>query len=459
MFPIERAQGRRVNADVEPPVEAAAAPAAESGPALVRAIGPWTLGANTVNLTIGAGILVLPGIVAAILGPAAIVAYLICGVAIALVLTCYIEIGTHVTRSGGTIAYIEDAFGPMAGFVGWVIYALVYCLVSDAAIALAMMDAVGSILPAMGVGWIRGVALVVLFGGLAAINISGVRAGVRVAVGLTVAKLVPLLLLIGAGLFAMNWSELRIAEWPSATRLGEACLVLFFMFGGAEAALTSSGEIRDPSRTVRRGVIGGAATVVAIFMLIQVVSQGVLGAGLATATHAPLAALASRLFGGVGGDLLAVVMSISVISTLAGDMLATPRAVMPVAQSGVLPRILARVHPRFRTPHIAIAAFAGLTCFVALTGAFEALAVLASAALLLVYLAICVAALKRRFTHARAPGDFRAPGGPLVPGLGVAVVLWLLAQTRPVEIVVPLALVALAVVYYRIRRQFEPDLP
>ena len=89
---------------------------------LDRALGPWSVGANAVNLSLGAGIFALPAAVAAILGPAAILAYLVCGVAIALVLTCFAEIGSQTTRSGGAIAYIEEAFGPLAGFLAWVIF-------------------------------------------------------------------------------------------------------------------------------------------------------------------------------------------------------------------------------------------------------------------------------------------------------------------------------------------------
>ena len=75
-----------------------------TSPKLERAIGPWALTANTVNVIIGAGIFVLPATVAAMLGPAALVAYLVCGVLILLVLLCYVELGTRITRSGGTVA-------------------------------------------------------------------------------------------------------------------------------------------------------------------------------------------------------------------------------------------------------------------------------------------------------------------------------------------------------------------
>lgn len=428
------------------------------GPTLDRAIGPWTLGANAVNLSLGGGIFALPAAVAAILGPAAILAYLVCGLAIALVLTCFVEIGSQVTRSGGAIAYIEDSFGPMAGFVAWVVYSLLFCVAADAAISLVCVDAIASVVPALGDSVARGITLVVLFGGLAAVNIVGVRQGARVAVMTTVAKLAPLLVVIAAGVLAMKWSELRWAEWPSAAHVGEASLLLFFAFSGAEATLTPSGEIRDPARTIPRGILGGTVALVAIYVLVQVVSQGVLGAELANNAEAPLGAVAGRLFGPVGWQLIVVCTALAIFGLLAGDMLASPRAVLPIAERGLLPRALARVHPRCHTPHMAIGMYAGIACVLALTGAFRPLAMFASVSLLLVYLVVCVAALKLRLTRSRPPGAFRAPGGPLVSLLGIATVCWLLVQSRFVEIVAVLAIAAIAIVYYRIRRQFLPEL-
>ena len=255
----------------------------------------------------------------------------------------------------------------------------------------------------------------------------------------------------------MQWSELKWAGWPDASNVGQASLLLFFAFSGAEAALTPSGEIRDSARTVPRGILGGTAVLVLIYVSIQIVSQGVLGAELATNMEAPLGAVAGRLFGPVGWQLIVACTALAIFGTLAGDVLASPRAMLPMAERGLLPAVLARVHPRFHTPHVAIAVYAGLGCLFAVTGAFQALAVLSSVSLLLVYLVICVAALRLRFRGIRPPGAFRSPGGPLVPLLGIATVLWLLAQSRLVEGIAILAVVALAVVYYRIRRQFLPD--
>jgi len=434
-----------------PRSEPAAAPHIDEH--LNRAIGPWSLGANAVNLSVGAGIFALPAVVAAILGPAAILAYLVCGLAIALVLTCFAEIGSQITRSGGAVAYIEDAFGPTAGFVAWVVFSLGFCVASNAAVATVLLDSASSGVPAMGLGAGRAAALIVLYAILAAVNILGVRLGARLAVITTVGKLLPLLLIIGAGALAMHWQELRWTAWPSVEKVGEASLVLFFAFSGAESAVTPSGEIRDPARTIPRGLLGGTAFLILLYISVQLVSQGVLGPGVAQHGQAPLADVAERLFGAGGRGLVIACTALAALGLLVGDLLATPRSFLPMAEDRMLPASIGAVHPTYRTPHVAIATYAAASCLLAISGAFKPLAVIASVSLLLVYLAVCLAALKLRLTRDLPPGAFRAPGGPIVPVLGALTVLALLAQTTRAERVgIGIALAA-AVVYYVLRRR------
>jgi hypothetical protein len=108
---------------------------------LVRAIGTRALAASAVNLTVGGGIFVLPGVVAAQLGPAALAAYAVCGIAMLLVMLCYAEAGSRVASSGGASAYVEAAFGPYAGFLVATLYWFGYAAASDAAISAPGMRA------------------------------------------------------------------------------------------------------------------------------------------------------------------------------------------------------------------------------------------------------------------------------------------------------------------------------
>jgi APA family basic amino acid/polyamine antiporter len=421
---------------------------------LKRVIGPWGLGASAVNIAVGAGIFVVPAFVAAILGPTAIVAYFVCGIAVVLVLTCYVEIGSFVHRSGGGVAYVEEAFGPLMGFLAWVMYSVGYEVIACAALAVALLSSLAFWLPALGHGAPRVLILFVMFGGLAAVNIAGVRQGLQVAVAATIAKLVPLLLAIVAGIFLVHWHELRWMGWPPGAKLGEASLILFFAFQGIEEALAPSAEIRDPARTVPKAMFGATGTVILLYVALQLVSQGVLGGELAHQTTAPLAAVAGRLVGVAGSTLVMIGIAVSIFGSLAGGMLSTPRAFFLAAEDGMLPAALARVHPRFRTPHIAILTVAALMFLLAASGGFKHLAVLSSASILCVYLAICLGALKLRYTRKREPGAFRAPGGPLIGILGSAVVIWLLWHSTKVEVGALSGTLAVSIGYFFVRRWY-----
>lgn len=427
---------------------------------LLRAIGPLALGVNVVNCTIGAGIFALPAIVAATLGPAAVIAYLVCGALIMLVLLCYVELGTRITRSGGTVAYIEEAFGPFAGFLAWALYGIGFNAAAVAAIVHVMFDALATFVPALAAGGsARPAAIVVFFAGLAALNIRGVRAGTGLSFVTTTAKVVPLVLLIVVGGFAIRGANLAVTEWPPLSAFGSATLVLFFAFSSAEAALTPSGEIRDPVRTIPRGIIGGASAVVLIYLAIHVVAQGVLGAELARGASTPLADVAGRVMGAAGAGLIVAATAVSVFGNLAVDMICTPRAFLAVAESGALPQAMARIHPTYRTPWIAILVYVTIIIGLALSGGFRPLAVLASMSLLLVYLAICLATLRIRYSHPRIPGTFRVPGGPVVPLVASAVVVWLLGQSTSREVVTMAVFIGAATLFYLIRRSWLPGTP
>src|SRR5206468_4294493 len=137
-----------------------------------------------------------------------------------------------------------------------------------------------------------------------------------------------------------------------------------------------------------------------------------------------------------GGRLLLILgATLSIFATLSGSLLATPRALFAAAEDGLLPACLAAVHPRFRTPYIAIIVFAVLSCTFAITGTFRALAVVSSASVLLIYLAVSFSVLGLRRRKGQASQQlFCIPGGPLVPVLSCAVVLWLLSHAARAEV-------------------------
>ena len=419
---------------------------------LVRVIGVGALGLSVVNMVVGAGIFVLPGRIAAELGSAAILAYLICSVAVALIFLCFAEVGSRVTRSGGAYAYIEEAFGPLAGFIASILLWFGFSALADAAITVAMVETMTIAFPVLGESVPRAVFIVALFVFLAVVNIKGAKAGVRLYVFNTLAKLVPLLLLLVVGLFAINVENLAIPEWPSARQFGAGAILLFFAFSGAESALNASGEIKNPSKTVPMGLLMGIGGLLVLYVGLQTVAQGVLGAELANSTEAPLAAVAVEVFGDWGGKMLLVGVVISIYGAISGDMLGAPRVIFASSLDGNLPRFLSKVHPKYKTPHVAVIFFAIVVCAFALSGTFRYLAVFATGSLLLIDLGVSLAVLRlRQRDGVPKVGEFRLPLGPLIPLSSCLVVGWLLLQVPADEAISIAALITASAIVYAIR--------
>jgi len=213
---------------------------------------------------------------------------------------------------------------------------------------------------------------------------------------------------------------------------------------------------------VPRGLLLGLGAVVLIYMGLQAITQSVLGAELARHKDAPLAAVGEILIGPAGATLLLIGACVSIVGTLSGDMLNTPRAIYAAGRDGLLPGPLGAVHPRFRTPHVAIALLAGLGCAFAIAGAFRELAIVSSASILLVDLAVVLAVPVLRKRDVRAgerAGEyvFRLPGGPLIPICGALVVLWTLSNiARDEAIGVGLLVLVSSAFYLYARRKQKP---
>ena len=423
---------------------------------LVRVIGTGALGLSVVNMVVGAGIFVMPGLVAAVIGPAAILAYLICSITVALVFLCFAEVGSRVSRSGGAYAYVEEAFGPFVGFIASILFWFGFSALADAAITVIMVDSIAIVVPILGESIPRAVFIIALLTFLAAVNIRGVKAGVRLYIFNTLAKLVPLLLLVGAGLFVINIEYLAIPEWPSAGSIGASTILLFYAFNGAESALNASGEIQNPSKTVPLGLLLGLGGILLLYVGLQTVAQGVLGPELANDTEAPLVAVATAVFGDWGGKMLIAGVVISIYSNLSGDMLGGPRVVFASSLDNNLPRFLGKVHPKYKTPHIAIIFFAVVIGVFALSGTFKYLAVVATGSLLLVDLGVILAVLRlRQRDGLPKDGEFRLPFGPVIPLLSCAIVGWLLLQVPLNEAATIVTLVGACAVIYAIRSVFR----
>ncbi|GAO30265.1 APC family permease [Geofilum rubicundum] len=275
---------------------------------------------------------------------------------------------------------------------------------------------------------------VLLFGGLALVNIIGVQQGIGLVKILTVVKLLPLVLLVSVGWKEVEWTYFIWTDTPDAHSLGQMALVLFFAFQGAESGLAVSGEVSNPRKNVPKGIFMGLSAVLVLYVFIQYVSLGVLGTSLMDYKEAPLAEVAHRVFGRWGLFIMTAVAAFSMFGNLSGEVLSMPRVLFGAAHDRVIPvRLLARVHPRFSTPYVAIMVYALLGLGLAVFGGFRQLAVISGASILLVYLGVALTVLRLRKSHPSTVKAFRILGGALIPLASVAIIFWFLTNLEKQE--------------------------
>ncbi len=383
----------------------------QSGTGFRRAVSRWEIVGLSVNDVVGSGVYLLPAAAAAILGPTSVWAVILAGFAVLLLVLCFAEAGSYFDRPGGAYLYTREAFGELVGFeVGWMTW--LARVASVASLSVGFAQALGYLWPETqaGIGRTLAIALPLLM--LTAINIVGVKSGVRTAVFLAVTKVLPLFVFIGAGLVAMSSTAAPVQAGGNG-KLGEAALLLLFAYAGFENTAAPAGEFKNPRRDIPFALVVQIVLVTLIYSAVQWVALGTLP-NLAQ-SETPLADSARLFLGPMGGWLLTVGAVLSILGTNSNTVLAGPRYLYALAADGFGPRALAWLHPRFRTPMVAILAQTAIALPLALSGSFAGLAKLSVVARLATYFgtAAAVMVLRRKFPN--APGVVRIPGGPIIP--------------------------------------------
>jgi basic amino acid/polyamine antiporter, APA family len=426
-------------------------PASRVDDQLVRAIGVPGLAANIVNSTIGAGIFALPALVALQIGGASPIAYVICALAMCLIVTSFAMAGSRVSLTGGLYAYVEVAFGRYFGFIAGVLYFLTAILAISGIVGL-VANSVGRLVPFLATPVARFFVIFAIFAFLAGINIRGVRVGARAMEAVTIIKVVPLLLFVVAGLLFLRPFVLTWPGWPTGESLGRSVLQLLFAFVGIEIALVPSGEIKNPARTVPRAIFTALGVTTILYIAIQFVAQAALGDQLGRAGDAALAEAAARFLGNFGRTLMLVGLTISAFGWVASDILSSPRIIFAFGRDGFLPSWFARVHPRFRTPDVAIVTYALCAFVLSYSSSFQKLAILSNMAVLLLYILCCLAAIVLERRDVRSDGmPFHIRGGIAIPIVSIAVILWILAHGTGEEFAITGIALVIASVLYLIR--------
>jgi amino acid transporter len=405
---------------------------------LKREIGLWGLVSNSINIIIGAGIFILPVIVAEKLGTGSIWAYLICGILMIFIMLCFAEVGTMITRTGGAYSYIETAFGKYAGFLTTNIFIFGAAIMANAAVANGLADTIAYFIPEFKLQWVRFVFFALMFGSLAYFNIRGVKNAITIVKFNTIAKLVPLLMIAFLGWFFLIPSDVTLTTGNSSKDIGEISLILLFAFVGAETALNVSGEIKNPGKTIPKGIMLSILIVVVLYVLIQVTVQGILGSSITDFRSAPLVEVGKRMFGTIGATIVLVGAAFSMFGNISGMILNMPSVLFAAARDKVL--------------HISIIVYAVIGFIFSVTGEFKQLAILSSASYLLIYLGVVLAVIWFRIKKNGGKATYKIPGGIVIPSISVLVIIWLLSNLSSGELTAMcIFLVVLSVIYLVIR--------
>jgi basic amino acid/polyamine antiporter, APA family len=390
-----------------------------------RALGPFDATMVVIGGIVGSGIFINPYIVAQRLDSSSLVlAAWIAGGAIALVgAFAYAELGALFPKAGGQYVYLRDGWHPLAGFLyGW---ALLMMIETGAIAAVAITFAtyalrlVGRVdVPPVLVA----IAAIVL---LSVVNYLGVKPGSRVLNVFVLLKVAALALLIGAGLFTPafpGWlsaaRETPASGFTAIAAFGTALVPILFAYGGWQNANYIAEEIENPQRNLPLSLVAGTIAVVLIYVAVNAVYLRALGLDGLAATTTPASRSAEMMFGTLGDRFVTAAIAISTFGFLDLAILAPTRVYYAMAADGVFVSALARLHPHYRTPWVAILIQSAWSCVLVLTGRYEQLlnyVVFAD----WIFFGLTVSTLfvfRRRFAlDRRPPGSFRAPGYPILP--------------------------------------------
>ena len=346
--------------------------------ALLRRLGTVDAALIVMGGIVGSGIFMNPSVVARYLhsAPLIMLAWVVGGFIALIGAGLFAELGARRPSDGGLYAYVRDAFHPVVAFMyGWTLL-----LVSQSGGMAASAVTFGTYFtPLTGLHVEPKLLAAGVIAVFTIVNCLGVREGTTTQNAFMFAKIAAIAGLIIVGLFAPHAAAGAATPVPLAgggnilVALGLALVPVMFAYSGYQTSSFMSAEMREPQRTLPRGMLLGVLAVIALYLGVNAICLLGLGAHGLAATSTPASAIAQLAFGVPGARIMAVVVAISTLGFIVNQILTAPRVYFQMAADGVFFKSLAWIHPRTHVPVIAIAAQGVVGIIIAFSGAYDAI--------------------------------------------------------------------------------------
>ena len=417
---------------------------------LNRSISKWAMVLLIINGVIGSGIFGLPAKVFKETGVYSIAAFLVCAVAVFVIILCFAEVSSRFSKTGGPYLYALSSFGKLPAFLtGWLLLVtrfITYAALINLLVSYLSVFAAWFTLPE------ARIMVIVLFTLLLAyINHIGIRNTTRINNFLTISKLLPLLLFIVVGSFFIEPAQYEIKHIPDFSSFSSTVLLLVFAFGGFESVLVNSGEVKNPEKNLPFALLLAAVFITTIYILIQVVSIGTLSA--LASSDKPLAEAAGLFMGKSGASIIAIGAIFSVAGTLNAIMLVGSRLPYAFSEEKQFPGLFSFIHPKYKTPTWSLLLFMSITIIVSLNYSFLSAASLSAITRVMIYGIVCTTLILLRKKNPDQANFYKLKHGNIIAVAGILITLWLLSSSRLRELRdVGIAIMAGLVIYIVVNR-------
>jgi APA family basic amino acid/polyamine antiporter len=361
------------------------------------------------NMVIGSGFFLFPSRVfryVGVWGPLEVIAV---GLAMIPIALCFGEVASRFTKSGGPYTYTRAAFGQFVGFqVAWLLW--ISRIVAQAAVLSGLLLLLATLTHRPVPSTLGLVLCAIVTIAVAAFSIAGGRQNLVFINSLTLLKGIPIVAFVVYGFFCVDWSNFAAARPVSLSGMSSAALLILYSFSGFELLTIPAGEAKTPATDIPQALL--IALLCGIFVEAGAHAVVIGITGDPSSLNVALADAAGLLLGNWGEALLLVTAMIAIVGHNASSLLSVSRLLFAAAQNREIPRAFATLHPRFRTPWVAVTTSA--LCVLALTASntFESLVVLAAGTRIVVYTSVVLATvvLRRKNRACDVPAAaYRAP--------------------------------------------------